>query len=91
MSTGQRDRVHTVLRQLHETEHERRLVATSGAKPDAARHSDLANQVRELIGGLSTADVRSLALRMVVDSLNGSMWPRCDGCGRPTYLGEAKP
>lgn len=88
--SSQSDRVDTILRQLHETEHQRRQVAASGATPDHGRHNTLANQVREQVGQIPTADLRSLVLRMVVDSLNGAMWNRCEGCGKPDYLGEAK-
>ncbi len=89
--SGQADRVDTILRQLHELEHERRLVAASGAAPDHARHNQLANQVRDLIGTMLVPDLRSTLIRMVVDGLNGAKWPRCDGCNRPTYLGVAGP
>lgn len=87
--SAQSDRVDTILRQLHELEHDRRHVAASGPAPDHARHNDLANEVRNLIGELSAPDLRAALIRMVVDGLNGAKWPRCDGCGRPTYLGVA--
>jgi len=35
--TSQTDRVDTILRQLHEAEHERRQVAASGERPDRER------------------------------------------------------
>lgn len=89
MTTGQTDRIDTILRQLHESERDRRLVAASGATPNHGRHNTLANEIRQQVGAMSTADLRSLALRMIVDSLNGSKWRRCEGCGRPDYLGEA--
>lgn len=90
MTTSQQDRIDTILRQLHEAEHERRQVAASGPTPDRVRHSDLANLVREQIGQLPPGDLKSLALRMVVDTINGDKWARCDNCGRPDYLGQAK-
>ena len=87
--TSQSDRVDTILRRLHEAEHERRQVAVSGERPDRERHNHLANATRDIISEISTPDLRSLITVMVVDGLNGKRWPRCDGCGRPTYLGEA--
>jgi predicted nucleic acid-binding Zn ribbon protein len=90
VTTSQQDRIDTILRQLHEAERERRQVAASGPTPDSVRHSHLANLVREQIGQLPAADLKSLALRMVVDTVNGDKWSRCHGCGRPDYLGQAK-
>ncbi len=89
--SSQSDRVETILRELHEAERDRRHVAASGPEPDAKRHSDLAEQIRNQIGQMPAADVRALALRMVVDTLNGGMWSRCKSCGKPDYLGPAKP
>ncbi len=88
--SSQSDRVDTILRQLHEAEHARRQVATSGPTPDHARHNALANEVRAQVGQVATADLRSLVLRLVVDGVNGGKWSRCDLCGKPDYLGEAK-
>jgi predicted nucleic acid-binding Zn ribbon protein len=87
---AQSDRIDTVLRQLHETEHLRRRVATSSPEPDTERHSLLASKVRNQIDQLAPGDLKSLTLRMVVDTLNGNRWDRCEGCGRPDYLGEAR-
>lgn len=88
--SSQSDRVDTILRQLHEAERDRRLVAASGPTPNHIRHNELANQIRAQVGQLSTPDLRSTLIRMVVSSLNGDMWARCEGCGRPDFLGEAK-
>ena len=87
--SSQSDRVDTILRQLHETERDRRLVAASRPTPDRWEHNTLANRVRELVGQVDVADLRALTLRLVVDRLNGDKWPRCGGCGKPDYLGEA--
>lgn len=87
--SSQSDRVDTILRQLHEAERDRRLVARGGPNHNFAQHNVLANQIRDQIGQLSTPDLRSVLIRMVVTSLNGNMWARCESCGRPDYLGEA--
>nr|WP_221374374.1 hypothetical protein [Actinoplanes polyasparticus] len=89
--SSQSDRVDTILRELHEAELNRRQVATSGPMPDHAQHNVLANQVREQVGRIAVADLRSLVLRLVVDGVNGDKWSRCTWCGKPDYLGEAKP
>lgn len=89
--TSQTDRVDTILRQLHEAEHERREVASSGGRPDRERHNHLANEIRRIVGNIETGDLRSIVTVMVVSSLNGAKWPRCGECGRPSYLGEAAP
>ncbi len=90
MASSQSDRIDTILRELHEAENALRAASTNGPEPDGALHNDLANRIRNQIGEMSHGDLKSLALRMVVHDVNGSKWDRCDGCNRPTYLGEAK-
>ncbi len=90
MPTSQSDRIDTALRELHEAEHALRHASSSGPEPDAALHSELANKIRNQIGGMPHGDLKSLALRMVVNGVNGAKWNRCTWCGKPDYLGEAK-
>lgn len=90
MTSSQSDRVDTLLRELHESENALRHASTNGPEPDAGLHSELANKIRTQIGEMSHGDLKSLALRMVVNGVNGAKWNRCTWCGKPDYLGEAK-